>query len=106
MSCSESESARTLSSNLCAALLRLVLVGRRDREGAKRLLPAAFVFPVLCRARFEAVLAFDRRLCVDVWLRRDEGGPSEVAFEVVGWRGGWLMKGSWDARLEDMAIQG
>lgn len=57
------------------------------------------------RARLEAVLALERREWVDAWLRREEGGLREVALEVVGWRGGWVTKGSWGPRVEGMAAE-
>lgn len=55
------------------------LVGLRDSEGAKRL--------PCWRVREDALLAFDRRLCCDAWLRRAVFVASEVALEVVRRKG-------------------
>lgn len=71
------------------------LVGRRERAGAKRSRG--------WRWREEAALAFERRLCWDVWLRREGCVLRVVALEVVGWRGA-SVKGSWLGRADGIVL--
>ena len=72
-------------------------MGRRERAGAKRSRG--------WRGREEAVLAFERRLCWDVWVRSEGCVLRVVALEVVGRRGA-SVKGSWLGRAEGIVSFG